>query len=125
VLVCNGDAHLKNFTLLERPEGLRLSPVYDVLNVAVYANDGVSQQFALAIAGQKLNLEELTKPLLTEFALRVGLSKAAVDGTFRTLKTKARQARKLLPAPDDEGRDPFGARYSETVRNACLRLLEE
>src|SRR5690606_21787479 len=27
----NADAHLKNFSLLERPEGLRLSPAYDLL----------------------------------------------------------------------------------------------
>jgi len=43
---------------------------------------------------------------------------------FRDLKSSARQARKLLPDPA-EGRDDFGARYAEIVRNACLRLLEE
>jgi len=123
-LVANGDAHLKNFTLLERPEGLRLSPAYDVVNVGVYARDGVSQQLALALGGEFLTLEALTPKILQAFGERIGLSKATVAGSFRDLRSKARQATKNLPNPD-EGRDPFGVDYTEIVRNACLRLLEE
>jgi serine/threonine-protein kinase HipA len=125
VLVANGDAHIKNFTLLERPEGLRLSPVYDVVNVGVYAGEGFTQRFALAIGGEHVTLDAITRPLLVGFGERIGLSKAVISGTFTGLKAKARQAEKLLPAPDDEGRDPFGARYTDIVRNACRKLLEE
>lgn len=121
-LVANGDAHLKNFTLLERPEGLRLSPAYDVVNVGVYATEGVSQQLALAIGGAFVTLEAVTPPLLTAFGERIGLSKATIGATFRDLRGKARRADRLLPDPD-EGRDPFGAGFTEIVRNACLRLL--
>ncbi len=124
VLVANGDAHLKNFTLLERPEGLRLSPVYDVVNVGVYAGDRYSQQLALAIGGDVVTLEAVTRSLLTAYGENIGLSKAAIARAFHDLKTKARQAEKLLPTPD-EGRDSFGSNFTEIVRNACLRLLEE
>jgi serine/threonine-protein kinase HipA len=35
-LIGNCDAHLKNFSLLETPTGLRLSPAYDVVNTALH-----------------------------------------------------------------------------------------
>ena len=43
---CNGDAHLKNFSLLEDKDGkFRLSPAYDLLNTHIHVNDGI---FALS-----------------------------------------------------------------------------
>ena len=123
ILVGNADAHLKNFTLLERPEGLRLSPTYDVVNVGVY--EGYDQQLALTIGGEKLALDAIDRARLTAFGERIGLTRAIIERTFRELKTKTRQAEKALPKPADEDHDPFGARYTEIVRNGCLRLLEE
>ncbi len=39
-LFCNGDAHFKNFSLLETPLGdYRLSPAYDLLNSRININD--------------------------------------------------------------------------------------
>ncbi len=44
-LFCNGDAHFKNFSLLETPLGdYRLSPAYDLLNSRIHIND---KDFAL------------------------------------------------------------------------------
>ena len=40
VLVGNCDAHLKNLSLLETEDGLRLSPAYDIVNTALYAISG-------------------------------------------------------------------------------------
>ena len=122
VLLSNGDAHLKNFTLIERPAGLRLSPAYDVVNVGVYP--AFSQQLALSINGDFIMLESVKRTTLTAFGEQIGLSKATIARTFRDLKSKARQASGLLPRPA-EGRDDFGERFTETVENACLRLLEE
>ena len=40
-LVANGDAHLKNFSLYRRPTGeYRLTPAYDLLNMALHVSDG-------------------------------------------------------------------------------------
>ncbi len=42
-LFSNGDAHLKNFSLLETPQGdFRLSPAYDLLNTRIHVEDAVS-----------------------------------------------------------------------------------
>lgn len=39
-LFSNGDAHLKNFSLLETPQGdFRLSPAYDLLNTHIHVDD--------------------------------------------------------------------------------------
>lgn len=43
---CNGDAHLKNFSLLEDKNGkFRLSPAYDLLNTHIHVDDSI---FALS-----------------------------------------------------------------------------
>jgi len=43
VLVANGDAHGKNFSLLHDPDGaLRLAPLYDVICTLVYGDDGLA-----------------------------------------------------------------------------------
>jgi len=45
-IFCNGDAHLKNFSLLEDKSGkFRLSPAYDLLNTQIHVNDSI---FALS-----------------------------------------------------------------------------
>jgi serine/threonine-protein kinase HipA len=39
-LAGNGDAHLKNFSLLETPDGdMQLSPSYDLMNTKIHVND--------------------------------------------------------------------------------------
>lgn len=124
VLMANCDAHLKNFTLLERPEGLRLSPAYDVVNIGVYAEKGVSQRLGLAIGNEFVMLDAVTRLLLCAFGQRIGLSKALIDQTFNSLKSKVRQAEKWLPDPGDDGRDRFGAEFTRIVRDRCLKLLE-
>jgi serine/threonine-protein kinase HipA len=35
LVIGNADAHLKNFLLLETPDGLRLSPAYDLVNMLI------------------------------------------------------------------------------------------
>jgi len=122
-LIGNGDAHLKNFTLLERPEGLRLSPAYDIVNVGLY--EGYDQNLALAIGGDRVALEAVNRPLLIAFGERIGLSKATIARTFTDLKTRVHRAAKVLAIPSGEGPDGFISRFAEVVRNGCLRILEK
>jgi serine/threonine-protein kinase HipA len=123
-IVANSDAHLKNFTLLERPEGLRLSPLYDVVNVGLYGKR-YGQVLALEIDGKKRELENVTRPLLTDFGRKIGLSTATITNTFTELKTKIQHADKLLEIPSGEGPEGFYSSFSEIVWNGCLRIWEE
>jgi serine/threonine-protein kinase HipA len=123
VLVGNCDAHLKNFSLLETPQGLRLSPAYDILNTALY--DGYDQNIALSINEKKPALDEVTWPLLAAFGQSIGLSPAAIDQSRSELRTRVRRAAPILQPPGGEPPDGFFHRYSEIVRRACLRIVEE
>jgi serine/threonine-protein kinase HipA len=123
VLVGNCDAHLKNFSLLETPQGLRLSPAYDILNTALY--DGFDQNIALSINGKKPALDSVTWPLLAAFGQSIGLPQAAIDQTRTDLKARVRKAAPILEPPAGEPPDGFVHRYSDIVRGACQRILDE
>jgi serine/threonine-protein kinase HipA len=41
-LICNGDAHLKNFSVLETPDGdFRLAPAYDLMDTKLHVDDRI------------------------------------------------------------------------------------
>lgn len=120
-IVGNCDAHLKNFSLLETPTGLRLSPVYDVVNTALY--DGFDQTLALSIAGQRLSLDRIDHTLLRDFGRSIGIAARAVDQTFADLRRRVEAAREVIAPPTAEPPDGFFNRFNERVSNACLRML--
>ncbi len=120
-LIGNCDGHLKNFSLLETEDGLRLSPLYDELNTALYP--GYDQQLALSIAGRKRHLDDIGRTLLEQFGLSIGLSQRAVTATFKTFASRVESAMKLLQPPQGEPPEGFGHRFREIVSNACLRIL--
>lgn len=102
---CNGDAHLKNFSLLEDKWGkFRLSPAYDLLNTHIHVDDAV---FALhkglfteskpeyfgvqsavtgktfQIFGQKIGLpESIVNGLLDRFCTKQGLTDKLIENSF-------------------------------------------
>ncbi len=64
-LYSNGDAHLKNFSIIETPMGdYRLSPAYDLLNSRIHIND---KDFALeeGLLAKNLNLGSIYQQFLT------------------------------------------------------------
>jgi serine/threonine-protein kinase HipA len=122
-LLGNCDAHLKNFSLLETPDGLRLSPAYDVLNTAVY--DGFDQRLALSFNGTKVHLDEANAVLFRDFGKRIALPASAIDQILAELKRQVRKAAPLIEPPEAEAPDGFFHCFSEVVRNSCRRILEE
>lgn len=122
-LVGNCDAHLKNFSLLETLDGLRLSPAYDVLNTAIYPE--YSQTLALSINGRKWPVDSVTRKILEDFGLSIGIPAAAVKQSFEEIGRKARTAAPILTPPAAEPPEGFINRFHEVVNNACLRILQE
>ncbi len=120
-LIGNCDAHLKNFSLLESGDGLRLSPAYDIVNTALY--NRFDQQFALAIDGKKHQLSAIDGPLLRRFSMSIGLPERAVEQIFAEIIRNTRKARPILQPSVGEPPDGFVTRFQETVENACLRIL--
>lgn len=122
-LMGNCDAHLKNFSLLETASGLRLAPLYDVVNTALY--DGYDQNLALFIDGKRLPFDAVTRPVLESFGKSIRLPKKAIDQAFSDLAAGVRRASSLLRPPEGEPPDGFFHRYGEIVRGACRRIFGE
>jgi serine/threonine-protein kinase HipA len=120
LVIGNADAHLKNFSLLERGEGLRLSPAYDLLNTIIYPHyDSIT---ALAIGGEKLAFDQLSRATLVALGTNIGLPTKAVESAINQLRRSLTDAPALrLGAhvqPDD-----FRARYREIVLANAQRIL--
>ena len=122
-LVGNCDAHLKNFSLLETPTGLRLSPAYDVLNIAIYPE--YSQELALSIGGKKRHLDEVNRDVLVVFGKEIGLPDKTIEQTLSDLKRQVIKSSSIIKPPSSEDPDGFITRFEEIVRNACIRILEK
>lgn len=84
-LFSNGDAHLKNFSLLESFSGdYLLSPAYDLINTKLHVDDA---DFALDKglfaddykSEQYIKYGHPSKSDFTEFALRIGVAESRVD----------------------------------------------
>jgi len=121
-LVGNCDAHLKNFSLLETPTGLRLSPAYDVVNTAFY--DGFDQTMALSLGGEKIHLESVSQAIFRTFGREIGLPDKAIDQTFTQLRRQVEKAAPIIRPPDAEPPNGFMHKFKEIVDNSCLRMLE-
>ena len=122
ILIGNADAHLKNFSLLEAKEGLRLAPAYDMLNTLFYGGD-YDTRTALGLGGDKPPLDRIGRPQVAAFGAAVGLPDRAVALALRDIRHRVGKSRVLVPSG---GEDPGGFvhRYAEIVEGACLRILE-
>lgn len=85
VLVGNVDCHLKNFSLVETVEGLRLSPAYDILNGYIYGDAGYTTRFGLIIDGERHHWQDYDRTLLLTIANEIGLSRKAAEGVLKEL----------------------------------------
>ena len=96
-LFSNGDAHFKNFSLLETPMGdFRLSPAYDLLNSRIHIED---KDFALDDGLLPRNLAK--GKVLQQFytlAQHAGLSEKQVNETFMVLTSGTDKVATLLDA---------------------------
>lgn len=119
VALGNCDAHLKNWTMLETADGLRLSPAYDIVNTRVYGR--YDEMLALRFKGRDIAVDAADRMLMLAFAAAIGMPMAAaaraIDTTVRRLLSSSR----LLP-PDGEPADGFVHRYRAIVEGACHRL---
>ena len=110
----NGDAHLKNFSLIETPDGdYKLSPAYDLLNSHTHVNDtDFALDRGLFAEGMKSSfLDHNNKPTrvsFLEFASRIGVKKdrsIKIIEPFihRQLKVETLVQRSFLDEPTKRG----------------------
>ena len=116
------DCHLKNFSLLEAPEGLRLSPAYDIVNTYVFARQGYSTRFGLRIGGSYQMWDAISRETLTDFGHRIGVPRRAVDRSLRRMAQRGQAVLKRLRPRPEWSDEHWRARYWATVLDALTRL---
>lgn len=74
-LLCNGDAHAKNFSMMNNEDGTRrLAPAYDVLNTRLHVADSTfAMESGLFTDGRECHKGGM-KEHFTEWAKRIGLT---------------------------------------------------
>ncbi len=96
-LFSNGDAHLKNFALLETPQGdFRLSPAYDLMNTRMHIDDPV---FALedGLLPRKLNQGTIRQQFML-LGDRAGMSKQQIENTLYPMLSGSAKVEGLIEA---------------------------
>lgn len=121
-LIGNCDCHLKNFSLLETTEGLRLSPAYDIVNTYIYGAQGYSTRFGLRIDDQLRQFDQVDRDLLAGLGLRLGLSEKAVARTFEGFGKKKGKVVGLIPQQSRVEESDFRDLFADTLRAAYLRI---
>jgi serine/threonine-protein kinase HipA len=94
-LFSNGDAHFKNFSLIETPYGdFRLSPAYDLLNSRLHTDDN---DFALTdgLLPPKLAQGKITAQFFT-LGKQADIARKQVEKVFNELTSKQDQVLKLI-----------------------------
>lgn len=123
-LLGNCDAHLKNFSLLERPEGLRLAPAYDLVNTVVYYAQGYSTRFALRIDGRYWQHDQLSDAVFQSLGRNLGLNDRVIAGAFNDLRKAIADVSKRLRATLHAERElSFITDYEQVVSAAIARIL--
>ena len=96
-LFSNGDAHIKNFSLLETPMGdYRLSPAYDLLNSRIHIDDN---DFALedGLLPKKLTQGKI-KQLFASLSEQVAISGEIFNDILSMMLTRSGSVEKMVAA---------------------------
>jgi len=79
----NEDMHLKNFSLIEQDNIIKLSPAYDLLNTTIAITNPI-EEIALPIRGKKRNLKK--SDLVQYFAIdRLGVNKNSINNVLEKI----------------------------------------
>ena len=120
-LFSNGDAHFKNFSLLETPMGdYRLSPAYDLLNSRIHIED---KDFALDDGLLPRNLGQ--GKISQQFAIlseQAGISSKIFNDTMTLMLSQTDNVEKLITASFLN--DTTKSNYSQSYQGRLKQLIK-
>ena len=96
-LFSNGDAHLKNFSIIETPQGdFKLSPAYDLLNSRIHIDD---KDFALneGLLPPRIGQGNVIKQFQS-LAGHAGIQEKQMNAILALMVSKSDQVKKLIDA---------------------------
>lgn len=116
VIVGNGDAHAKNFSLLHDPAGaIRLAPLYDLMSSRIYGDP----RFAMKIDGES-RMDRVTADQLFDEAAGWGIRRADAREVVRELLDRIPSA--VEAASEEVGEPPTDLR---SLIGEELQILQE
>lgn len=123
VVIGNADAHAKNYSLLYRPQGVGLAPLYDLLSTVAYPE--IHGKFAMKIA-KRSTLEQFTPTTWGAFAEQIGMSGPFVRRRAVALaELIGDRIESTADALSKAGFESAALRHIvATIQSRALRLLE-
>lgn len=121
----NHDAHGKNFSFFLNRQGLRLTPAYDLVNIALYP--AFDQEMAMAL-GDEFDSCTVNAYQLADFADSCQLPRQLVTNRLRAvgrLLLKALETANFRDVVVSDSEAQFVAALLENVRSRCQHLLAE
>ncbi len=88
----NNDMHLKNFSVLHQPDGVVLSPAYDLLNVNLI-NPKDKEEVGLTLNGKKSKIKLADFKLLAE---NFGINEKVYYNSFKLFSSKNKEVSDLI-----------------------------
>ncbi len=82
LVIGNNDCHSKNLAFLQTPQGLRLSPFYDLLSTTIYK--GITSKFSYRI-GKQMLWHKLSAKNLAMLAKEIGINDIAIKNPANKL----------------------------------------
>jgi len=100
-LFSNGDAHIKNFSLLETPDGdFKLAPAYDLINTSLHLPDDTIFALRKGLFKERnqtnLPMEITTGKTFIEFGKRIGLPEKTVKKEIERFCDTYEKVEKLI-----------------------------
>jgi len=123
-LFSNGDAHFKNFSLIETPLGdFKLSPAYDLLNSRIHIDD---TDFALEEGLLPPNLAQ--GKITDQFQIlgdHAGISKKQIEKVFKDLTSKQEKVLVLIDSSflNDKMKRNYKQAYQTKLKKLVLKQL--
>jgi serine/threonine-protein kinase HipA len=116
-LFSNGDAHIKNFSILETPSGdFRLSPAYDLLNTSIHIDD-----HAFALDEGLLPVNKASGKVSQQFVVlaeEAGIPSAVGRSVMARLTTQSDGVARLVAASflDDKTKKQYWQAYQQRLK---------
>ncbi len=98
-ITLNDDAHLKNFSLIERNGEYRLSPAYDLVNTNLHLSEPhifALEKGLLKNGGSLNNPANLGRSVFEEFGRRIGLNERVIKRDIDFFSSEQPRVRELL-----------------------------
>ena len=121
-LFSNGDAHLKNFSIIETPQGdFKLSPVYDLLNSRIHIDD---KDFALdeGLITARMGQGNVAKQFQS-LAGHAGIHEKQMNSILALMVSKSDQVKKLIDA--SFLKEQIQRSYLQTYQMRLKKLKQE